>query len=672
MADTSRPGGAEIDAALCGPLQTEAIWGMDPRLLNLLPVAVYFCDASGLLLNWNRAAEELWGRRPRVGDPGERFCGSHKLYQPDGQYLPHVECPMAEALRTGEPQRIEQVVIERPDGSRRFISVSIDPIRDDSGTLIGAVNVFQDITEKCEAERARYQVEKRFLSLLEKLPAAAYTCDKNGLITYFNERAVELWGRAPKIHDRVDQFCGSFRLFTPDGTPILHEECWMALALRHEQDYRGEEIVVEREDGTRRTALAYATPFHSDEGQLVGAVNVLVDITERKIAQDRIRTLLTREQEQSERLRQADRRKDEFLAMLAHELRNPLAPIRSGLDLLAIGGDDIQEVVPLMQEQVDHLVRLVDDLLDVSRIMRGKITLRKETIDLPTVIERSLDAVRPLVASRRQRLDVSVTNQPVLLDADPVRVVQIVSNLLNNAAKYTDDGGHLELFAEHADGRAVITIRDSGVGIDTDLLPEVFELFTQSSRSLDRANGGLGIGLTLVKKLVELHGGTVSAQSDGAGQGSSFCVKLPARLGEAVTREVPQAPENGRPHRILVVDDNRGAAWLLSKLLTRLASHDVEMAHDGPSALARVKEWRPEIVLLDIGLPQMDGFEVGRAIREMPDFDDLLLVALTGYGQKEHRQKSKAAGFDLHLVKPPSLDQMKMVLAHPKLTGVVR
>lgn len=652
--------------------QWESLWGLDSKLLDLLPVGVYFCDADGFLIRWNRYATDLWGREPRGGKDTERFCGSHRLYHVDGELMENGDCPMAEALRTGQPQRIPEVLIERPDGSRRVVDVTIDPLWDGSGTLIGAVNVFQDITEKKQAQQERLQIEKRFFQLLEKLPAAAYTCDTEGLITYFNDHAEKLWGRSPKLKNPVDRFCGSFRLFAPTGSPIPHDRCWMALALRSRHSYQAEEIVIERPDGSRRTALTYATPFHVKAGDLAGAVNVLIDITEQKQAQDRISKLLFREKEQSQKLREADRQKDEFLAMLAHELRNPLAPIRSGLDILAMECGEEQDVVRLMQEQVEHLVRLVDDLMDVSRIMRGRIELRMEPVEVVTLVERSVNAVRPLIDENQQELTVCLPEQPLWLDGDPVRLVQVLENLLTNASKYTDAGGRIELTVKCEDRQVVLRVRDTGVGIDTELLPKVFDLFTQSTRSLERAKGGLGIGLTLVKSLVEMHEGEVSVQSDGPGQGTTFTVRLR-------TVDPPDEPQEGSKvtpvvtaRRILVVDDNQGAAWLLSKLLEKLADHEIHIAYDGPSALAQVKEIHPEIVLLDIGLPEMNGFEVGRAIRERPEFDDILLIALTGYGREEDRIKSKEAGFDEHLVKPPSLDQMKTILSHPKLPSRTR
>lgn len=369
-----------------------------------------------------------------------------------------------------------------------------------------------------------------------------------------------------------------------------------------------------------------------------------------------------------QKVREADRRKDEFLAMLAHELRNPLVPIRSGLDILGMDAGAHQETITLMQEQVEHIVRLVDDLLDVSRIMRDKVELRKEPVELATLVRRSVETVRSLIDNRGHQLIVSIPPQPIWLVADSVRLVQVIENLLTNASKYMDAQGTIELSAEAGDGLATIRVRDTGIGIEPELLPNVFELFTQSSRSLDRSQGGLGIGLTLVQRLVELHGGSVSAASDGLGHGSVFEIQLPLADAPIASQTLAEHPEaNSQARRILVVDDNRGAAWLVAKLLQKLGDHKVETAADGQSALDKIKQMHPHIVLLDIGLPGMDGYEVGSLIREDPAYDDVLLIALTGYGQEEDRQKSKRAGFDEHLVKPPSVDQLKVILSHPKL-----
>lgn len=359
-----------------------------------------------------------------------------------------------------------------------------------------------------------------------------------------------------------------------------------------------------------------------------------------------------------EALKEADRRKDEFLAMLAHELRNPLAPIRSAIGVLQrLGPPDptLQWARNVIERQSGHLTRLVDDLLDVSRITQGKIALQKEPIDLIAVIGRAVEASRPMIDARKQQLNVSLPDQMVRLEGDVTRLSQVISNLLNNAAKYTEDGGQIWLSAELKNGEVAFRIRDAGIGISPDFLPHVFELFTQADRSLDRSYGGLGIGLTLVRTLVQMHGGTVEAFSEGLGHGSEFVVRLPMLIQTQYVAEDGAMIQSkaGRPvsHRILIIDDNVDSAESLA-LLLQLNGHDVRFVQNGSAALTLSRTFQPKVILLDIGLPGMDGYKVARKLREQPETREAVLVALTGYGRPEDRERSKEAGFDYHLVKP--------------------
>jgi signal transduction histidine kinase/DNA-binding response OmpR family regulator len=363
-------------------------------------------------------------------------------------------------------------------------------------------------------------------------------------------------------------------------------------------------------------------------------------------------------------VQEADRRKNEFLSMLAHELRNPLAPIRNAVQILRLRGPaeaEMRAVQDMIDRQVQQLVRLVDDLLDISRITRGKIRLQREPVDLTAVAHRAVETSRPLIDARGHDLTVSLPADPVRVQGDPVRLAQVLGNLLNNAAKYTEDGGQIWLTVEREHGEAVCRVRDTGMGIPPEMLASVFDLFTQVERSLDRSQGGLGIGLTLVKRLVELHAGRVQALSAGPNQGSEFVVRLPALPREEGGGRRDES-DNGIVHpssllpppsakRVLVVDDNVDGADSLAVLL-RLGGHEVRVCHDGPAALALADEFRPDLVLLDIGLPGMDGYEVARRLRELPGLDKVPLVALSGYGQEEDVRRSRQAGFDRHLVKP--------------------
>jgi CheY-like chemotaxis protein len=407
-----------------------------------------------------------------------------------------------------------------------------------------------------------------------------------------------------------------------------------------------------------RWHLSRAIPVRDEQGQVVRWFGTNTDITDRM--------------EMEEVLKDADRRKDEFLATLAHELRNPLAPIRNALHLMGRVEGDIRGVEAdraMAERQVAHLARLIDDLMDIARISRGKIELRKEAVDLAAVIQRAVESARSSLEERGHSLTVTLPDAPVRLEADQTRLEQVFWNLLNNAAKYTDPAGQIRLTAERSGDEVVVRVRDTGIGIEPEMLSKVFEMFVQAGRRSDRSQGGLGIGLSLVKTLVEMHGGGIEAHSEGPGTGSEFVIRLPVLTGPAEERagperEAPRRPDQVRPGlRLLVVDDNVDAARSLARLLTRLHGQDVRVAHDGPSALAEAEAFRPEIILLDIGLPGMDGYEVARRLRCLPEFARTFIVAMTGWGQEEDRRRSHEAGFDRHLVKPVDPEDFERLLA---------
>ena len=414
------------------------------------------------------------------------------------------------------------------------------------------------------------------------------------------------------------------------------------------------ETVRVTKDGRLIDISLTVSPIRDSSGKVVGASKVARDITERKQAELA--------------LRDVDRRKDEFLAILAHELRNPLAPIRNSLHILRLTSqhDPVGERVgDMMDRQVSHMVRLVDDLLEVSRITSGKIALRKERVDLAAVVKNSVETSRPLIEAVEHHLMLAFPAEPLIVDGDPIRLAQVFANLLNNSAKYTDAGGEIRITAHSEDGWAVVSVRDTGAGIPREMLPSVFELFTQIDRHADRAQGGLGIGLTLVKSLVEMHGGTVQANSAGLGKGSEFVVRLPL-VPDRHTADFSAAPEISssllKPRRVLVVDDNRDAAESMGILL-KLLGADVHVAYGGAEALEALPAYRPDVVILDIGMPGMDGYEVARRIRQQPEFQKVTLIALTGWGQDEDRRRSHTAGFDYHLIKPADIDALQALLA---------
>lgn len=497
--------------------------------------------------------------------------------------------------------------------------------------------------------RRRSDVE--FRQLLERLPAAAYTCDTEGLITYYNERAVELWGRAPKLNDEVDRWCGSFKLYSADGAPINHDACWMALALRDNEGYNGQEILVEREDGQMLTVLAHANPLHDRTGRVIGAVNMLVDISDRKGVENL--------------LKEADRAKDEFLAMLAHELRNPLAPMHAALELMRRSPDvEATERARLtLDRQLNHLTRVVDDLLDLSRISHNTLDLRLGRAELASVIHQSVEIAKPLAESEGQELEVALPEEPIYVLGDPVRLAQAFSNLLNNACKYTPPGGCVELTVERQGSDVMISVRDNGAGIDPAMLPTIFELFVRGNGTAGRQPNGLGVGLTLARRIVELHGGSIEARSGGPGTGSEFRVRLPALHEDAESPAPTTAPvmQIAERVRVLVVDDNKDAAETIRDLL-ELEGHDVHIAHDGAAAVEAAEAIRPALVLMDIGLPKLNGYEAAREIRGRDWGSDVMLVALTGWGQEADRRRSREAGFDRHLAKPVEFSVLEGLL----------
>jgi PAS domain S-box-containing protein len=483
-----------------------------------------------------------------------------------------------------------------------------------------------------------------FQNLLEKLPAGAYTCNPQGLITYYNPHAIHIWGRIPRLNHASEKFCGSFRLYTTEGHPILHDECWMALALKTKQEYNQREIVIERPNGDRVTVLAHANPIYDDRGILVGGVNVLVDITDRKRVEDS--------------LKEADKAKNQFLAVLAHELRNPLAPVSNALELLRLKvppSEEVEHLVRVIDHQMKQMTRLIDDLLDIARVNANKLELRRAPVSIEDIIRAAMEISDPVIQDRGVKFATRLPQDPVYVDGDLTRLAQVLSNLLNNATKYTDREGKIWLTVEPRDGRVFITVRDTGIGIPSDVLPRVFEMFTQAQQAIDRSTGGLGIGLTLVKQIVEMHGGSVSALSEGPGKGSEFTFSLPVIEAPVKKYNKEEIKDNTQaldlPFRILVVEDNLITADMLSMML-QMRGCEVHTANDGLEGLKSAEQFKPDIVLLDIGLPSMDGFAMAHAIRTQSWGADIVLIAITGWGDEQQKLRCAEVGIDYHLVKP--------------------
>ncbi len=432
----------------------------------------------------------------------------------------------------------------------------------------------------------------------------------------------------------------------------------------HEHGYiRYESLPLETKTG-QRAEVEFVCNTYQVDGKNVAQCNIR-DISDRS-------RLEKKAQEQTEALADLHRRKDEFLAMLSHELRNPLAPIANAVQLLRLQPNEAplqQNARTIIERQVTQLTRLVDDLMEVSRITSGKVELRLERVVVNAIVERAVETARPQIDQHKHELTVSLSPEPIWLYADAARLEQVVVNLLTNAAKYTDDGGRISLSVQQGGDECVLRVRDTGVGIAPELLPSIFDLFTQAERSLDRSQGGLGIGLALVQRLVELHRGRVEAISV-LGQGSEFVVRLPVVLSEAPKASptpTKAAPPTGPSLRVLVVDDNVDAVQSLGDLL-KAYGHDVRTAHTGPTAVAAASDYNADVVLLDIGLPELDGYEVAKRIRQQPTHKNTVLVAMTGYGQESDRERSQAAGFNHHLVKPADFGKVLEILATVKAT----
>jgi PAS domain S-box-containing protein len=488
-------------------------------------------------------------------------------------------------------------------------------------------------------------------AIVESSDDAIISKDLNGFIQSWNAGAQRLFGYT------AEQAVGRHISFLIPAERADEEERILARLRAGERVYHFDTVRV-RSDGQPVHVSLTISPIRDEAGRIIGASKIARDITDRKLAEERTYRLLTQ-------LQEADHSKDEFLAILAHELRNPLAPLRNMLEIMKRddgNGNLIEQVRSTLERQLGQMVRLVDDLLDVSRITRGKLEVRKERVELASVIHQSVEVCRPLAEYAKHELNVSLPPEAIYLYADPVRLAQVFGNLLNNACKYTDPGGRIGLTAERLSNDVVVNVKDTGVGIPPDKLGSVFEMFTQIDRSLERSQGGLGIGLTLVKRLVEMHGGSVEAYSEGPGRGSEFVVRLPILIekGKTKTPTAEQMPTTA--HRILIVDDNRDAATSLATLL-KLTGNETQTAHDGLEAVEAAAMFRPDVMLLDIGLPKLNGYDACRRIREQPWGRNMVLMALTGWGQDEDRRQSKDAGFDHHMVKPVDLDALMKLLA---------
>jgi PAS domain S-box-containing protein len=610
-------------------------------------------DTAGRVTYLNGAAEALTGWSPRevAGRPLEevfRIVHEHTREPVDN--------PALRALREGVVVALaNHTLLIRKDGSELPIDDSGAPIRDEQGRVTGCVLVFRDVSERRqrEKERADQLRDARLLAaIVESSNDAIVSKSPEGIIQSWNAAAERLFGYT------AEQAVGHpIMLIVPPE--LADEEAQIMANLRAGRRIDHFETVRTRSDGRPVYVSLTISPIFDEQGRWLGASKIARDITERKDAEKRIRDLLAE-------LREADRRKDEFLATLAHELRGPLAPVRNSLEIAKRAAGDpglVQQALGTIDRQTAQMERLIDDLLDVSRIAHGRLELRRQRVALGTVISQALEACRPLAERLAHQLNVELPAEPLQLDADPSRLVQVFTNLLTNACRYTEPGGRISLRATRQDHQALISVNDTGMGIAADMLDRIFDTFVQVDQGHERSRAGLGIGLTLVKQVVELHGGRVEAHSAGPGQGSEFRVYLPlAREAAAAALPAPPAARTASGHRILVVDDNRDSATSLAMLLD-MAGQETRIAHDGLEALEVGAQFRPDVVLLDLGLPGMSGFDAGRLMRKQPWGANLVLIAVTGWAQAEDRRKSREAGFDHHVVKPVDYDALLALVA---------
>jgi PAS domain S-box-containing protein len=616
---------------------------------------ILLLDPVGRISSWNSGAARV------TGFTADEVIGrSHaEFYTPEARSEGIPARHLEEAARTG--RLADEGWCLRKDGSRFWASFTITAVVGTGGNPRCFLIIARDLTQRREMEQqihdaletAQHEAElrlreseERFARFTEHLPGLAWIKDLAGRYVYINRAGAQVFGRSP------DEICGATdaELFPPETVAQFRENDAHAIA-----QGIGVQVVehLVHPDGSVHHSIVSKFPIQDAQGEVRLIGGIAIDITERVRAE--------------EALLLADRRKDEFLATLSHELRNPLAPLRNSLHLLQSHGADsrTERMYGMMEQQLNRMIRLVDDLLEVSRITGGKIELRKEPVSVATVIESAIETSRPLIESASHRLTVMLPDEPLVIEADPVRITQVLSNLLNNAAKYTQEAGSITLSGLRDGDDVVLAVRDNGLGIPANMLPRVFEMFAQVDRTLKRSQGGLGIGLALARSLVEMHGGSITARSEGLNAGSEFVVRLPLSRHRQANPSRAQNIRSSAPGaglKILVVDDNQDGADTMAMVLQTLGA-TASVAYDGPSAIAAVRSERPDLVLLDLGMPAMDGYEVAAQIRADPVHRQVRLIALTGFGSEEERRRCREAGFDDHCTKPCDPQRLREILA---------
>jgi PAS domain S-box-containing protein len=609
--------------------------------------AIFVLDPEGRVASWNTGARLLKGYFPH------EIIGRHfsAFYTP-------------EAIASGWPtQELKVATMQgrfedegwrlRKDGSRFWANVVITALRDDDGHLLGFSKITRDLTVRRDAEESLRQSEERFRLLIEGVQDyAVYMLDADGVVSSWNTGAQKMKGYARE--EVTGRHVSMFYL--PED--VEAGKPWEELAVARRTGRSEDEGWRVRKTGQKFWARVVLTALYDDHGLPRGFAKVTQDLSQREYARD---------------LEKTAQRVNEFIAMLAHELRNPLAPIRNAVQLMQRlpAADPAQEEMrSTIERQSTHLLRIVDDMLDIARITRGALTLERKVMDLAQAVQSAIEVAAPGIEQAKHVLRVELPDAPLFVDADPARLTQVVANLLTNATRFTPDGGSISVKARQEDDEAVLSVLDTGRGIAADSLETIFGMFVQGKEPLRRVGGGLGIGLALARRIAELHGGKVEARSAGEGLGSEFTLRLP--LAEAPPQQAAapdrRRAENTVARRVLIVDDHVDAAKTLDEVLRSLG-HATRVVHDGPAALLAVEEFKPEVVLLDIGLPGMDGYEVARRLRARRNGPPLRIVAITGWGQQADRARSAEAGFDLHLVKPVDEGALQEVLENGDRNG---
>jgi PAS domain S-box-containing protein len=605
-------------------------------------VGIFYCDLPFDVLQWDDLVKEHFHLPPDAVVTIQTF---YDCLHPDDREPTRQAIEQSIAARTSYD--VDYRTVNPHIGAMKWVRAIGRTSYSADGTPIRFDGVTLDVTEQKLAEASLKESEQRFRLMADAAPVMIWLSGRDKLVSWYNKPWLEFTGRS--MEEEVGH--GATEVVHPDDFNRTFNAYTVAFDARapFTMEYR-----LRRHDGEFRWMICNAVPRYRADGEFEGYIGSCLDVTDYKNAEAG--------------LREADRRKDEFLATLAHELRNPLAPISNGLQVIRMAGAQgtVEQTRAMMERQLAQMIRLVDDLLDVSRVTTGKLELLRERVEVRAVIAAALETSRPVIEQHGHRLAMVVSEEPLFLDGDPIRLAQVVSNLLTNAAKYTPPGGHIRVTAARDDMAAVLSVADDGIGIPSDMLDQVFGMFTQVDRTLEKTTGGLGIGLSLVKGLVEMHGGSIQAHSAGEGRGSEFTVRLPLATSPAIGPEPADAEtkkvEPAGPHRILIVDDNVDAADSLGQLL-EMMGNEVRTAYDGEAGIQAARAFRPGVVLCDIGMPKVNGYDTARSIRAEAWGKDTMLVALTGWSQDDDHQRSANAGFDHHLVKPVEPAALMKLLA---------